>query len=374
MPFKAFLEALMHRLDTTSIGQLFRSSRPGFTASSPHPILGMSDAIVPIRAIEFTSSGKWKYAQAPHDSKRPYSPSHLSTSLTLVTWNVDFMMPNASLRLTAALDYLQYRVFPGSECGQPPPCIILLQEIKAGDFSTLLAHPWVREWFAVVPGSADDGWPRGATYGTVTLVARNESMPLAGSTCVHFGGSRMARNALVTDVLLGGSAGSGGRVLRVVNTHLESLPEGTPQRVAQMGDIAKLLKKTGMLGGIVGGDMNAIAASDKTLASENGLTDAWEEEHRRGGADEDVGAAEEEDDDGGITWGYQPRTRYPPGRLDRILYTKNEDSDLKIQDVRRIAVGLEMQGGIGGWVSDHYGLVCQVRVEAQGDVSLEAEA
>ncbi|KAH9972859.1 Endonuclease/exonuclease/phosphatase, partial [Lactifluus volemus] len=282
------------------------------------------------------------------------------TSLTLVTWNVDFMMPNASSRLTAALDYLQYRVFPGSECGQPPPCIILLQEIKAGDFSTLLAHPWVREWFAVVPGSANDGWPRGATYGTVTLVARNESMPLAGSTCVHFGGSRMARNALVTDVLLRG-AGSGGRVLRVVNTHLESLPEGTPQRIVQMGVIAGLLKKAGMLGGIVGGDMNAIAVSDETLAEKNGLMDA-----RKG--DDDVGAAEEDDDDnddndddGGVTWGYQPRTRYPPGRLDRILYTMNEDGDLKIENVRRIAVGLEMPGGVGRWVSDHYGLACQVR-------------
>ena len=167
----------------------------------------------------------------------------------------------------------------------------------------------------------------------------------------------MCRNALVTDVVLGGPGGAEPRtrVLRVVNTHLESLPQGTAQRVVQMGVIAGLLKKEGMLGGIVGGDMNAIAASDKTLAEKNGLADAWEEDKRDGSAED------------GTTWGYQPKTIYPPGRLDKILYTKKDD--LKVRDVRRIAVGLEIPGI--GWVSDHYGLSC--RVEAQGKTSEKAE-
>ncbi|KAI0250202.1 Endonuclease/exonuclease/phosphatase [Lactifluus subvellereus] len=347
---------MRHLLTKLKIGQLFRSSQPRLSTIPPRPIPKMTDTIVPVRALWFSALGQWEYApQAPYDSKASYPPDGIPASLTLVTWNVDFMNPYANERLTAALDYLQFHVFPEYRGSQPPPCLILLQEIKTDAFETLLAHPWVRAYFMVVPGSTADGWPRGAPYGTVTLVAR--SALLADSRCVHFGESRMWRNGLVTDVLLGG-AEPRARVLRAVNTHLESLPEGTNKRVVQMGVIAGLLREAGTFGGIVGGDMNAIAPSDETLAEDNGLSDAWE--HRRDGAED------------GTTWGYQPIERFPPGRLDKILYT--EKDDLEIKDVRRIAIGLQMPlaGGAGAWVSDHYGLVCHV--EARKNVaSQEAE-
>jgi len=301
----------------------------------------MTDAIVPVRALWFSALGQWEYTpQAPYDSKASYSPGSIPPSLTLVTWNVDFVSPYANERLTAALDYIRFYVFPEYRGEQPPPCLIL---------------PWVRAYFMVVPGSTAEGWPQDAAYGTATLVAR--SALLAGSSCFHFGESRMWRNALATDVLLGG-AEPRARVLRVVNTHLESLPQGTNGRVAQMGAIAGLLKEAGTFGGIVGGDMNAIAPSDETLAEDNGLSDAWEQRRDR---------AED-----GATWGYQPVERFPPGRLDKILYTKNEE--LEIKDVRRIAIGLKMPlaGGAWVWVSDHYGLACHV--EARKNVaSQEAE-
>ncbi|KAI0303759.1 Endonuclease/exonuclease/phosphatase [Multifurca ochricompacta] len=302
----------------------------------------MTDTVVQVRAIWFTSSGQWEYApQAPYDSEALYATDSLPTSLTLITWNVDFAAPNVTQRLTAALNYLQFHAFPDYKGGQPPPCLILLQEIAVGAFGTLLAHPWVRAWFMVVPGDPVVGWPRHATYGTVTLVAR--SAPLVGSICVHFGESRMWRNALVTDVAIGGEEPRA-RVLRVVNTHLESLPQGTSGRVIQMEVIADLLKDGDMWSGIVCGDMNAIAPSDETLAEVNGLSDAWE---LRENMEED-----------GVTWGHQPRCVFPPGRLDKILYTRG--SDLKIKNVRRVAVGVEIPSG--GWVSDHYGLACQVEV------------
>ncbi|KAI0255017.1 Endonuclease/exonuclease/phosphatase, partial [Lactifluus subvellereus] len=313
---------MRHLLTTFKIGQLFRSSQPRPSTISPRPMPKMTDVIVPVQALWFSARGQWKYApQAPYDSKASYPPGVIPASLTLVTWNVDFTNPHANERLMAALDYLQFHVFPGYR--EPPPCLILLQEIRADAFETLLAHPWVRAYFLVVPGSTAYGWPRGAAYGTVTLVARNAL--LAGSSCVHFGESRMWRNALVTDVLLGG-AEPHARVLRAVNTHLESLPEGTNSRVVQMGVIASLLKEAGTFGGIVGGDMNAITPWDKTLAEDNGLSDAWE--HRQDSAED------------GTTWGYQPIERFPPGRLDKILYTKKDD--LEIKDVRRIAIGLKM--------------------------------
>lgn len=333
---------MRHLLRKLKIRQFSRSSQLRLNIVSPRPVPNMTDAIVPVRALWFSAGGQWEYTpQAPYDSKASYAPNTIPTSLTLVTWNVDFMTPYANERLTVALDYLRFHVFPEYRGDQPPPCLILLQEIKADAFETLLAHPWVRAYFMVVPGSTADGWPRGAAYGIVTLVAR--STLLADSSCVHFGETRMWRSALVTDVLLGG-AEPRARVLRVVNTHLESLLEGTNRRVAQMGVIASLLTEAGTFGGIVGGDMNAIAPSDETLAEDNGLSDAWE--HRRDGAED------------GATWGYQPTDRFPPGRLDKILYTRNDD--LEIRDVRRIAIGLTMPLAGGAWVSDHYGLACHV--------------
>ncbi|KAI0001429.1 Endonuclease/exonuclease/phosphatase [Russula compacta] len=300
----------------------------------------MADAVVPIRARWYSPPGQWEYVpQTPYDINARYEAKSLPTSLTLLTWNIDFMERNVTQRLTAALDYLQFHAFPNYDGGQPPPCLILLQEIHISTFDTLLAHPWVQAWFMVVPGSPAD-WPEDARYGTVTLVAR--SAPLVAAGCVYFE-SWMQRNALVTDVGVGGGEPHL-RVLRVVNTHLESLPMGTQMRVAQMGVIANLLKKERTLGGIVCGDMNPIAPSDETLAEQNGLSDAWE--HRR----------DKEED--GTTWGYQPKCKFPPRRFDKILYTENDAIDIK--DVRRMAVGLTMPGG--QWVSDHCGLICQVEV------------
>jgi tyrosyl-DNA phosphodiesterase 2 len=321
---------------------VFRSSLLSSPHSTPTSIgrFTMTDPIVSIQAKRFSSgSGKWNFApQAVYDNSLP-------TSLSIITWNIDFATPEAARRLTAALDYLRYHAFPEHNGGRPPHCLILLQEINIDAFNTLLAHPWVREWFRVVPASPEAGWPRGATYGTVTLVYA----PLANSICVHYEDSYMGRNALVTDIMVGGAAERHApRILRVINTHLESLPMGTPMRITQMGVIAGLLNEAGILGGITCGDMNAIAPSDATLPEQNGLSDAWE--YRRDGEEVE-----------GTTWGYQPGTRYPPGRLDKILYTESDAFDVK--DVRRIAVGLKMPGG--EWVSDHYGLACHVGVRQE---------
>jgi tyrosyl-DNA phosphodiesterase 2 len=328
---------IMTRFNIIQARNLFRSSllSPRINPTSIGRFT-MPDTVVSIQSKRF-SSGKWNYAsQAPYDNNLP-------TSLSIITWNIDFAAPEAARRLTAALDYLRYHVFPEHKEGKPPHCLILLQEININAFDTLLAHPWVQEWFKVVPGSPEAGWRRGASYGTVTLV----HAPLANSVCVHFEDSYMARNALVTDITVGGGAAEypAPRILRVINTHLESLPLGTRTRISQMCVIGELLKEEGLLGGITCGDMNAIAPSDATLPEQNGLSDAWEENRR-------------EEEEEGTTWGYQPVTRFPPGRLDKILYTESDAFDVK--EVRRIAVGLKMPAG--EWVSDHYGLACHVGI------------
>src|SRR6266567_6622171 len=172
---------------------LVRSSLLSPPHSTPTSIgrFTMTDAVVSIQAKRFSSgSSNWNFApQALYDNSLP-------TSLSIITWNIDFATPEAARRLTAALDYIRYHAFPEHQGGKPPPCLILLQEINIDVFNTLLAHPWVREWFKVVPASPEAGWPRGATYGTITLV----HAPLANSVCVHYEDSYMGRNALTTDI------------------------------------------------------------------------------------------------------------------------------------------------------------------------------
>ena len=321
----------------------------------------MPDAIVPIRAVQYSRqhlSRQWRPIHHDADAQTP--EDNFPTSLILITWNVDFSNDFAAQRLTAALDYLRDNIFAEYKTAELPFCIILLQEIERRAFNALLAHPWVKEWFMVSPGRPGEGWPRGARYGTATLVRKGPW--LARSTCVHFGESQMGRNALVTDVLLrDGGGGSGAerrpRRLRVVNTHLESLLEGTSSRAVQLGVITDLLRDT-EAGGIVGGDMNAIAPSDTTLPAQNGLLDAWEEEQRRDRGWREGPEEEEEFEDGGMTWGYQPACRFPPGRLDKILYT--ESGAFEVKGIRRLGMGLMTP--YGGWVSDHYGLLCEVEV------------
>ncbi len=187
-------------------------------------------------------------------------------------------MDSAPLHLAAALDYLQLHAFPAYEGWQPPPCLILLQEVERDAFLALLAHPWVQVWFMVVPGSPQEGWPQGGSHRYGTVMPIPWSVMLTSSVCVHF--KEMGRNALVTDVHLGG-AEPHAHVLRVINTHLESLPEGVRRCAAQLDVIARLLRLGGtgpvFVGGIVGRDMNAIVLSDTMPPKQNGLLDAWEE-------------------------------------------------------------------------------------------------
>jgi len=362
----------MRRLSIRAVvNQFFRSPPPSRPSRLRTSTLirrdVMPDTVVPIQAMWF-SSGQWIHApRTPFDANARYATASLPTSLTLITWNVDFYMDEAPLRLTAALDYLQLYAFPEYEGWQPPPCMILLQEVERDAFPALLAHPWVQAWFMVVPGSPREGWPQGGShrYGTVTLVAR--SVVLAASACVHFKESRMGRNALVTDVLLGGSEPHA-RVLRVVNTHLESMPEGARRRAVQLGEIAQLLRSGGtetvFAGGVVCGDMNAIVPSDAMLPEQNGLLDAWDEQRRRHRRhrrrSRGMGLEGEDEEEEGITWGYQPPCEFPPGRLDKILYTDSDAFEMK--GIRRLGVELRMSTPEGriDWVSDHYGLLCHV--------------
>jgi len=301
--------------------------------------------------------------------------SPLPTDLLLISWNVDFGTMGCSQRLAAALSHIQRDVLRCKSASKAPqPCVVLLQEVHVRAFDTILTDEWVRKHFVITPASASK-FPGESLYGCVTLVSK--SVPVSYAWSLEYGCSGMDRNALVVDLKMGvpegdgngssatdedtenedqaterGSRSSrigGGRrkevTLRVANTHLESLPVGATKRPEQLGLISRFLMRPGLVGGIVAGDMNAIGPSDVDLPRRCGLVDAWSED-------------DEEDEEEGYTWGYQPGCEFPPGRLDKVLFTPSKAYE--VDEPQKIGIGVKTADG--EWASDHYGLLTTVRI------------
>lgn len=262
--------------------------------------------------------------------------------LRVVSWNVDFMANDTSGRMVCILDHLKKAVLGK----HPHPAVVLLQELDASSFAALLAHRWVREHFAITPPNTRR-WQH--SYGLATLVSR--AARVERSQYLQFHRTGMGRAALLVDVSLQMPETNERCVVRIANTHLESLPVGERARPAQLGAIADQLREPGVHAGLVGGDMNMIGAADQFIHVAAGLHDA--------------GADGPEAD----TWGYQPPSRFPPGRLDRIFYTPG--ADLVIEPVRVVGKGLKTKRG--QWASDHFGLQTTITLRRGGDSHLDSD-
>ena len=130
-------------------------------------------------------------------------------------------------------------------------------------------------------------------------------------------------------------------VLRIANTHLESLPQGQRERPVQLAAIASVLRQRGVRAGLVAGDMNVISPADEHIHVIAELEDACGAK----GASQTM-----------HTWGYQPRCQFPPGRLDRVFFvpgTLETEEEIEV-----IGKGVRTQWG--AWASDHYGLKLRV--------------
>ena len=141
------------------------------------------------------------------------------------------------------------------------------------------------------------------------------------------------------------------RVLRVCNTHLESLPRDPPLRPAQVNLASRYLKDPTVDAAVIGGDFNAIQDFDLTLHEENGLRDAYLE----GGGDE---VSQE-----GWTWGMQ--SMYGAGkqfgcrRMDKILFC----GKVGVEGLERFGTGVQidkMEDGQKLYVTDHLGLMADI--------------
>ncbi len=243
----------------------------------------------------------------------------LPSTMTIISWNVNFMAPVVE-RLRCALEHMRRIVLQGPSL-YPHPCCILLQEVTGPGFQTLLSTDWIQTYFSVIPQpeATDEN-----CYGCVTLISNN--IPLIGAWSLPFP-SEMRRSAILTDLLFASGPDRPPVNVRLANVHLESLSSGARTRAVQLNLTAERLRDVGVDFGIVGGDMNAISDSDMALPEACGLVDSWK------GANHD---------ESGFTWGYQPTSRFLPGRYYLFFFPMSRS----FTELRRLEVGQNMSYSI----------------------------
>lgn len=251
--------------------------------------------------------------------------------------------------------------------------MILLQEIMGSSLDTLLTSPWVKANFQISHTQPEQY----QTYFTITLVSGGVGAvsvfrtPLV-KTC-------MGRDGLFVDIPISHPHTADRNVknvLRICNTHLESLQSGNNVRPFQLSQIASLLRTpspdTEIVAGLVGGDMNAISLNDEAL---HRLPDICLQDVYETAKEDDASLGDVNDERGereGYTWGYQPICQYPPGRLDKIMFTGilRPLTVGRSPCVTRLGVGLKAKAqdtepGVEVWVTDHFGIAATFAVLAQ---------
>jgi tyrosyl-DNA phosphodiesterase 2 len=270
-------------------------------------------------------------------------------TITLFSWNIDFMLPFPEARMRPALAHLDSLLAAVPTNAAP---VVFLQECTPSDLVIIGATPWVRARFHLTDVDTAN-WAT-THYGTATLV--DARLPVAAAFRVHYAQTRMDRDALFVDVSL-----AGGRRVRLCNTHLESLALSPPYRPPQMRLLAGRLRADGVHAGVAAGDFNAIQPFDRTLHSDNGLKDAFLE---LGG---------EEDREAGYTWGQQAATqlreRFGCSRMDKVYFCGSAEamrferfgSDVltegEEESTQIIALGFEK-----AWVTDHLGIKAELKI------------
>ncbi|KAI1125397.1 Endonuclease/exonuclease/phosphatase [Nemania abortiva] len=277
------------------------------------------------------------------------------TKLVLFSWNIDFMVPHGPSRMRAALDELQTRI-AALEDPESTAVVVFLQECVPEDLEIIGAQEWVRNGF--VRTDVDNTTWASEMYGTTTLVDRRLAVRQVFRT--HFAQTRFERDALFVDVVFPGKEKE--KVIRLCNTHLESLAQKPPLRPAQAAVAAKFMHEEAVHGALLAGDLNAIEPFDRSLHSDNNLQDAYLA----------LGGAEDSED--GYTWGQQAspelRQLYGCSRMDKVWYcggvavTKfaRFGADVEVADAKEKDDIMRWGGFEKAWVTDHLGVCAEVAV------------
>ncbi|KAK3048581.1 hypothetical protein LTR09_010076 [Extremus antarcticus] len=297
-----------------------------------------------------TEDRRWQSIEQGNSTTAATSDGASVSKLALYSWNIDFMLPFADSRMTAAIRHLESLV---TKLDEATASVVFLQECVASDLELLANDSWVREHFALTDLGLEN-WQSGH-YGTVTLVCKR--LPIASCFRVHYSETRMQRDGLFVDVLLQQ------KTVRLCNTHLESLAFEPARRPPQMKLVAEYMKDSGVHGAAVAGDFNAIQDFDRKLHEDNGLKDAFLE---LGGDEYDV--------EGGHTWGQQAasnkREQFGTTRMDKVFLV----GGLRCTRFERFGAGVELEredertrivdlGFDRPWITDHLGVMAVFEVD-----------
>ncbi len=295
-------------------------------------------------------------------SKTPHTQSAEQakiSSIALYSWNIDFMLPFGETRMKAALDHLGGLVQSLASKPSVAP-VILLQECTPEDLVTLSSNPWIRERFILTDLDATY-WATNHFGTTMLLDAR---LPITSVFRVHYSQTKMDRDAFFVDVAIG--INDEGKIIRLCNSHLESLAMDPPMRPAQVRLIAGYLHANQIHGALAAGDFNAIQPFDRTLHEDNKLKDAYLEQ---GG---------KEDSDEGYTWGQQAATKFREqfgcSRMDKVYFCGGlkllgfsrfgQDVEIPEGEVKQkdelVALGFDKP-----WITDHIGVTARFEVVQQ---------
>ncbi|KAF2119349.1 Endonuclease/exonuclease/phosphatase [Lophiotrema nucula] len=312
------------------------------------PAQECEDAFYEPRPQGYWYYGSSSWVDVKPSASEPVPPlTRLTSSLypevvRLISWNIDILVPFVEERMAAALQYLEELVALTEE---GTPVVVFLQEMGQSDLRQIRDASWVQERFFIT--ELDERNWLSPLYGTTTLVDRR--LRIESVWRVPWV-SEFDRDGLFVDIGFDGSE----KVLRLCNTHLESLVADPPARPLQLEAAGKILQEESVAAALLAGDLNAIQPFDRTLHSENGLKDTYLE---LGG---------EEDSDDGYTWGQQVpqwmRDKFGCSRMDKILFRgsvlpkqfERIGINVKVAEEKRQEV---RDAGEQEWVTDHYGVM-----------------
>ncbi|KAF5354688.1 hypothetical protein D9756_005493 [Leucocoprinus leucothites] len=333
----------------SQISQRSRSLSPSFQQSNPFFPLSAQDGSL----YRHTDANGWRPFPIPRSAFGVVELDHTIPKFQVITWNIEFSAPHIEERTNGILDYIwNYTLELNSQTLGRIPTILLFQEVSAEAFLAFLSHPFIRFNYDLTDINRRNF---DSHYGTITCIPRPLTPFVTAINRVPFENSIMGRDALIIDLDLPHFPSFRHSFpyrpnisrIRICNTHLESLRgRGDSARPKQLQHISQLLFSAD--GGLVAGDMNAIAPTDDPAPSALGFADAWEVVHPQAFPVD------------GHTWGYQPPSRrYPPRRLDKVLFLGN----LTPVSIERLGVGRRVEAeGSSAWLSDHYGLLAQFTV------------
>ncbi|KAF2707849.1 hypothetical protein K504DRAFT_458334 [Pleomassaria siparia CBS 279.74] len=273
-----------------------------------------------------------------------------ASTIRLISWNIDILVPFVEERMSAALLHLKDIV---TSTPSETPIVVFLQEMGQSDLQQIRESAWIQQRFYITEFDHHN-WPS-PLYGTQMLVDRR--LRIENVFRLPFV-SKFDRDGLFVDIGLSGN--NSDKVLRLCNVHLESLVADPPVRPMQLQTAANHLKDNQVAGALLAGDLNAIQPFDRTLHLENHLKDAFLE----------LGGVEDSDD--GYTWGYQSgqaaREKFGCTRMDKILFR----GDLTATKFERIGIAVMVaedkreeikKVGRLEWVTDHYGVMGDFELE-----------